>query len=134
VLAVIVSRWFYDEVVRHDPACGPTLYRRVLVSVKETRDDAWICLPDDPYPAEPGAWLPRAPEVTVPRQLPGAVQGFAGRAAELAALSALLDQAAETGGAVVISAIGGTAGIGKTALALTWAHQVTARFPTGSCT
>jgi tetratricopeptide (TPR) repeat protein len=131
VLAVIVSRWLYDEVVRHDPACGSASYRRVLVSVKETRDDAWICLPDNPYPPEPGAWLSRAPEVAVPRQLPGAVRGFAGREVELGALSALLDQAAETGGAVVISAIGGTAGIGKTALALTWAHQVAARFPDG---
>jgi hypothetical protein len=69
VLAVTVSRWFYDEVVRHDPACEPASYRRVLVSVKETRDDAWICLPDDPYPPEPGAWLPRAPEVAVPQSI-----------------------------------------------------------------
>src|SRR6185436_10047607 len=35
------------------------------------------------------------------------------------------------GGAVLISAIGGTAGVGKTALALRWAHQVRSRFPGG---
>jgi DNA-binding SARP family transcriptional activator/Flp pilus assembly protein TadD len=68
----------------------------------------------------------------VPRQLPGAVPHFAGRAAELAALTALLDQggerAAET---IVISAISGTAGVGKTALAVRWAHQVADRFPDG---
>jgi DNA-binding SARP family transcriptional activator/Flp pilus assembly protein TadD len=68
----------------------------------------------------------------VPRQLPGAVPHFAGRTAELAALTALLDQArdrpAET---VIISAIGGTAGVGKTALAIRWAHQVADRFPDG---
>jgi transcriptional regulator with XRE-family HTH domain len=68
----------------------------------------------------------------VPRQLPAAVADFTGRAAELAALSRLLGQAgAGPPGTVVISAIGGTAGVGKTALALHWAHQVAARFPDG---
>ena len=43
---------------------------------------------------------------------------FTGRAGELAALTGLLDQAGEQApGTVVISAIGGTAGVGKTALA-----------------
>ena len=68
----------------------------------------------------------------VPRQLPGTVRHFTGRAAELAALTGLLDQPGDTGpGAVVISAIGGTAGVGKTALALHWANQVADRFPDG---
>jgi DNA-binding SARP family transcriptional activator len=66
-----------------------------------------------------------------PRQLPPAMRCFAGRTGELQALTALLDQAATTAGAVVISAIGGTAGVGKTALALHWAHQVAGRFPHG---
>jgi DNA-binding SARP family transcriptional activator len=67
-----------------------------------------------------------------PRQLPAAVAGFTGRAPELAALTGMLDDAGAGGpGAVVISAIGGTAGVGKTALALHWAHQVAARFPDG---
>ena len=49
-----------------------------------------------------------------PRQLPAAVPHFTGRAAELAALTGLLDQAGEQApGTVVISAIGGTAGVGQ---------------------
>ena len=68
----------------------------------------------------------------VPRQLPAAVAGFSGRAAELAALTRMLDEtSADSPGTVVISAIGGTAGVGKTALALRWAHQVAGRFGDG---
>jgi tetratricopeptide (TPR) repeat protein/transcriptional regulator with XRE-family HTH domain len=68
----------------------------------------------------------------VPRQLPAAVADFTGRAAELAALTGMLNRAgAGAPGTVVISAIGGTAGVGKTALALHWAHQVAARFDDG---
>jgi DNA-binding SARP family transcriptional activator len=64
----------------------------------------------------------------VPRQLPGAVPRFIGRSAELALLTGMLDQAAGAGGTV---AIGGTAGVGKTTLAVHWAHQVADRFPDG---
>jgi tetratricopeptide (TPR) repeat protein/DNA-binding XRE family transcriptional regulator len=68
----------------------------------------------------------------VPRQLPATVADFTGRGAELTALTRMLDQAgAGRPGTVVISAIGGTAGVGKTALALHWAHQVAARFSDG---
>ena len=67
-----------------------------------------------------------------PRQLPGAVAQFTGRSAELTRLSELLDQVGgHAPGTVVISAIGGTAGVGKTALAVHWAHQVADRFPDG---
>jgi tetratricopeptide (TPR) repeat protein len=72
-----------------------------------------------------------AAEAPVPRQLPGAVPRFIGRSAELAQLTSLLDQAADGGSTVVISAIGGTAGVGKTALAVHWAHLVAGRFPDG---
>lgn len=63
-----------------------------------------------------------------PAQLPHDVAGFTGREAELARLLALLPGG---GRAVVISAIGGAAGIGKTALAVHFAHQVADRFPGG---
>lgn len=64
----------------------------------------------------------------VPRQLPAAIPHFTGRSTELKALSALLDDAAS---AVVVAAIAGTAGVGKTALAIHWAHNVTDAFPDG---
>ena len=132
VLAVIASQWFFEEVIRHDPASGPASYRRARISVKETGADGWICLPDDPYPPALGAALPpRLPMAAVPRQLPAGAAGFAGRAAELEMLTGLLEQAADASAAVVISAIGGTAGIGKTAVAVHWAHQVAGRFPDG---
>jgi DNA-binding SARP family transcriptional activator len=71
-------------------------------------------------------------EPVVPRQLPAAARHFTGRARELAELSGLLDEAGQDGpGAVVISAIGGTAGVGKTALALHFARQAAGYFPDG---
>jgi len=68
---------------------------------------------------------------TVPQQLPAAVAHFTGRTGELAALTGLLRSRAKTGGTVVISAVSGTAGVGKTALAVHWAHQVADQFPDG---
>ncbi|GLY49659.1 NB-ARC domain-containing protein [Lentzea sp. NBRC 102530] len=69
--------------------------------------------------------LPSLPSA-VPRQLPAVVSTFSGRHDELAALDAALDS-----GVAVISAVNGTAGVGKTALALRWAHRVAERFPDG---
>ena len=57
---------------------------------------------------------------------------FVGRAAELAGLTGMLEQAsAQRPRTLVISAIAGMAGVGKTALAMQWAHQVAGRFPDG---
>jgi tetratricopeptide (TPR) repeat protein len=67
---------------------------------------------------------PLAYPAVVPRQLPVPPHGFTGRAAELL----LLDSVS---GPVVISAIGGTGGIGKTWLALQWAHNHLDQFPDG---
>jgi DNA-binding SARP family transcriptional activator/tetratricopeptide (TPR) repeat protein/DNA-binding XRE family transcriptional regulator len=69
-----------------------------------------------------------------PGQLPAAVAQFVGRDYELNALDELLGQVdgqGAAGGTVVISAIAGTAGIGKTALAVHWARRAAARFPDG---
>jgi DNA-binding SARP family transcriptional activator/tetratricopeptide (TPR) repeat protein len=66
-----------------------------------------------------------------PAQLPPDVRGFAGRDDELARLDLVLDTAGTEPGAVVISAVSGTPGVGKTALAIRWAHRVRQRFPDG---
>lgn len=73
----------------------------------------------------------RQPAAVRPRQLPAAVLHFAGRSTELAALHGLLDQARAGGQALAVAVISGTAGVGKTALAVRWAHQVAAQFPDG---
>jgi len=75
-----------------------------------------------PAPAPPGPAAP--PE---PRQLPADVPSFVGRAAELTELDGLLLSGAPPPVAVVT----GGAGMGKTALALRWAHRNLDRFPDG---
>lgn len=108
----------YETVRRHladelglDPGSNlSSLY----VSLLHRRDD------DPP--------ISSAPPV-VPAQLPPATRVFAARAAELAELDALL---AEDTSAVVISAIAGSPGVGKTTLAVHWAHSLADRYPDGA--
>jgi DNA-binding SARP family transcriptional activator/tetratricopeptide (TPR) repeat protein len=68
----------------------------------------------------------------VPAQLPPSPADFAGRGAELRAAMEML-RVAEPGrpAAVVITAIEGMAGIGKTTLAVEWAHQIADQYPDG---
>jgi DNA-binding SARP family transcriptional activator/tetratricopeptide (TPR) repeat protein len=68
------------------------------------------------------------PSAPVPRQLPAPPRSFSGRTGELDTLTTALK---ESGGAAVISAVGGLGGIGKTWLALRWAHEHLDEFPDG---
>jgi tetratricopeptide (TPR) repeat protein len=72
----------------------------------------------------------RRPSGPVASELPSAVAAFTGRAGELAELDRLraIRRRAGTVGACVLT---GMAGVGKTALALVWAHGARARFPDG---
>ena len=92
-------------------------------------------LAQDPRLLHPPAEDGRGRPTVRPAQLPAAVSAFAGRADELAALDARLPEpdgvALSRPATVVISALSGTAGVGKTALAVHWAHRVADRFPDG---
>ncbi|MEV6608458.1 tetratricopeptide repeat protein [Kutzneria sp. NPDC051319] len=74
---------------------------------------------------------PPRPAAARPRQLPAAPTGFTGREAELALLAQAIDTVAEQSPTIVITAIAGAGGIGKTSLALHWAHTHADRFPDG---
>jgi DNA-binding SARP family transcriptional activator len=75
---------------------------------------------------DPGLEL--RPSVSRPAQLPASVGHFTGRDDELAALHDVLDA---PDGEWPIVLISGAAGMGKTALAVQWAHQVATSFPDG---
>lgn len=116
MLALIVSDWFYDEVVRHEPAAKPGCYQQAHAVVKETRAAAWIRVVDPPagknvgqaksvtggHPrrrargsggaagVETGAGLGDRSRLAPPRQLPSSPPGFVGREGELARLDSSL--------------------------------------------
>ncbi|ALG12672.1 AfsR/SARP family transcriptional regulator [Kibdelosporangium phytohabitans] len=69
------------------------------------------------------------PAAEVPMQLPADLASFAGRTADLAALDDLLPEPGASAPRVV--ALVGPGGIGKTALAVRWAHRVRDQFPDG---
>src|SRR5256885_6333715 len=85
-------------------------------------------LANDPGLDAPAHDVPvRAP---VPRQLPPGLASFTGRDPQLRQVVELLS-AAGRAGSVVIAAIDGAGGVGKSALAVRAAHQLAERFPDG---
>src|ERR1035438_5157648 len=73
---------------------------------------------------------PATQSEVIPQELPLDVFGFTGRTSEIAELDSLVARRSEAT-AVVISAVSGTAGVGKTALAVHWAHRALEEFPDG---
>ncbi|GAB4052595.1 AfsR/SARP family transcriptional regulator [Catellatospora paridis] len=78
-------------------------------------------------PAVTVAAVPAA--ASAPAQLPLAIPAFAARQREVARLDAML--AGRGSASVLIATVSGTAGVGKTTLAVHWAHQVRQAFPDG---
>jgi DNA-binding SARP family transcriptional activator/tetratricopeptide (TPR) repeat protein len=115
-------------------ACYATVHRRLADELgtspgPELRAAHQAVLRNEP-PAGSRAGSERGPAldlVPVPRQLPADVPAFAGRAEQLARLDRMLtpEQVA------TVVTVSGTAGVGKTALAVRWAHRVAARFGAG---
>jgi tetratricopeptide (TPR) repeat protein/transcriptional regulator with XRE-family HTH domain len=75
----------------------------------------------------PPAERPATLLLPIPRSLPADVPGFIGREPALAALTDLLPPY----GDARVAAVSGTAGVGKTALAVHWAHRAAPDFPDG---
>jgi DNA-binding SARP family transcriptional activator/tetratricopeptide (TPR) repeat protein len=121
-----IRRCLADEL-GGDPGAGlRRLHERILAA------DPALAVPTAPAP---GVQL--AAPAPVPAQLPGDVRAFTGRTGELAALDRLLpppnsdDPALTVAPAVTIAVLAGTAGVGKSALAVRWAHRVRTAFPDG---
>ncbi|MFF2810196.1 BTAD domain-containing putative transcriptional regulator [Streptomyces sp. NPDC058000] len=88
-------------------------------------------LRDDPSLAPPVTAVRATPEERqIPLELPANVPAFSGRLSQLALLDGLVDH---EGGERSLPAalITGSAGVGKTGLALHWSHSVADRFPDG---
>jgi DNA-binding SARP family transcriptional activator/Flp pilus assembly protein TadD len=102
---------------------------------RELRDLHTAILRNDPSLEAPSREVRarRAPAPPVaPAQLPPDLSSFSGRVEQLARLDALLpDEGRQRPATVVISAIAGMAGVGKTTLAVHWAHRVRDRYPDG---
>jgi DNA-binding SARP family transcriptional activator len=77
-----------------------------------------------------GPAAPASTRTAQPRQLPADVAGFTGRVEYLRRLDDLVPGTRD-GATVAIATVTGMAGVGKTALAVHWAHRVRDRFPDG---
>jgi DNA-binding SARP family transcriptional activator/Tfp pilus assembly protein PilF len=106
-----------------DPGAGlRRLHERILAA------DPTLAAPavDTRAPEAPAAGF-----ATVPAQLPADVRAFTGRTGELAALDRLLAPPEGDEPPLTVALVSGTAGVGKSALAVRWAHRVREAFPDG---
>jgi DNA-binding SARP family transcriptional activator/tetratricopeptide (TPR) repeat protein len=114
-----------DELGTDPSPPSRKLHQRILAA------DPALGAPASPVAVTSAPIAAPAPSAPLPRQLPAPPRQFTGRTRELAYLTAALDGQPGSGGTLVVTAIGGTGGIGKTWLALHWAYQHLDRFPDG---
>ncbi len=114
-------RLLADELGIEPDAALQGLHQRIL------RGDPTLAVPaETPRPVAVAHPSP------APAQLPRALPDFVGRDAEIDRLTGLLADDGERGTAAVdIVALAGTAGVGKTSLAVAWAHRIRDRYPDG---
>ncbi len=115
-----------DALVHYD-----TVRRRLADELGATPGRALRELHQRILVADPALAVATPAPTTAPRQLPAPPWPFAGRTRELARLTAVLDEAGEQSGGMVVWVISGAGGIGKTWLALHWVHRRLDRFPDG---
>jgi len=117
-----IRRSLADEFGSDPGAALRRLHERILAA------DPTLAVPTGDTRA-PGVQL-AAPR-TVPAQLPADVRAFTGRTGELAALDRLLAPPEGDDPPLTVALLSGTAGVGKSALAVRWAHHVREAFPDG---
>ena len=143
-------RRLHEQILRRDPcldlvarasgpaAAGgqhPTRQPRLAFAASAASAEATHAnLPAGQGAQETGPPVPNADRraaTAIPAQLPPDVAAFTGRVGDLAALDALLPDPDNRRPPSLLAVISGTAGVGKTALAVHWAHRVRDRFPDG---
>lgn len=113
------SKSYLSKIETGDKPAGAELAKRCDMALSAAGMLAGLVTNGSPRPAR------RMDTKLVPRQLPAAVRGFVGRAVELDRLSYCVDRRCTA------VAIVGSAGVGKTALAVQWARLAVDRFPDG---
>ncbi|MGW4365706.1 BTAD domain-containing putative transcriptional regulator [Nocardia takedensis] len=144
---IALLRRFVDTEPLHEPAHAALItalarhgQRAAAVEVYGTlRRNLSESLGLDPGPAVTTAYLelldqpdypiPAPPTVAPPAQLPADLTDFTGRENELRRLDTALAARTDGVGAILVH---GLAGVGKSALAVHWAHRVAHRFPDGA--
>lgn len=114
-------RWLLSTEVGIEPGDRVRLLHEAMLQGDEV-------VPTTPEDTTPAPVIEVAP---IPRELPADAVGFTGRSRELADLDALLPEPAGDAPSATIAVIAGTAGVGKTALAVYWGHRCADHFPDG---
>ncbi|MBM7783898.1 AfsR/SARP family transcriptional regulator [Tenggerimyces flavus] len=113
----------YRDLLASEYSGKPTSELTDLEQAIRRADPALIPV-DVPAPRQPNGAVP-------PAELPPAVAAFTGRTDDLLGLDELLPNPQDARQTAALAVIAGTAGVGKTSLAVHWSHRVRDHFPDG---